>query len=263
MGMEALGFVLGAFLTARKFNIPTIVEGCGIGPLSQKKHISTVKEILRLSTSIRVRDTTSLAWVINETGRSDAICSGDPAVGFVADWKNRYTKHLNASKQNHFACFLRELTFEYANGMKHDEFMAFKTKFEVELGKMVLYFMQKTGLKPLFMPMHTFVIGNDDRDFMRRFVKTYLKDHNCELGDKIYSPGDILSAMSESRFNICMRFHSVLFADALSVPFMAVDYTGGGKIKNFIKDKGKESLMIDRTDLACGNWKTIADRLCI
>ncbi len=263
MGMEPLGFVLEAFLTARKFNIPAVVEGCGIGPLSQKAHIAAVKEILRLSTAIRVRDTTSLAWVIGETGRNDAVCTGDPAVGFVEDWKNRNPKHLDASKQNHFACFLRELTFEYANGMKHDEFMAFKKKFEDELGKMVLHFMQNTGLKPLFMPMHTFVIGNDDRDFMRRFVKTYLKDLDCELGDKIYSPDDILGAMNGSRFNICMRFHSVLFADALGVPFMAVDYTGGGKIRNFIRDKNKESLMIDRVDLACGKWKTIADRLCI
>ncbi|MDP2688570.1 MAG: polysaccharide pyruvyl transferase family protein, partial [Deltaproteobacteria bacterium] len=259
MGMEPLGFVLEAFLTARRFDIPAIVEGCGIGPLSEKAHISAVKEILRLSASIKVRDTASLAWVVENTARIDAVCSGDPAVDFVERWKKETPPGPAASKEKYLACFLREITTEYANGMGPDDFAGFKKNFEDELGKMVLYLREKTGLKPLFMPMHTFVIGNDDRDFMRRFVKTYFKDHEYELGDKVYSPQDILSAMSGSGFNLCMRFHSVLFADTLGVPFVAIDYTGGGKIKGYLKDRQREELKIDRADLAEGRWRKAVD----
>ncbi|MEE9542780.1 MAG: polysaccharide pyruvyl transferase family protein, partial [Thermodesulfobacteriota bacterium] len=224
-----------------------------------KEHILAVKEILRLSHSIKVRDTTSLAWVVKETGRNDAVCSGDSAEGFVKQWKKEQSLGPETSKENYLACFLREITTEYANGMGPDEFAAFKKNFEDELGKMVLYICEKTGLKPLFMPMHTFVIGNDDRDFMRRFVKTYLNDYEYELGDRVYSPQDILSVMGKSRFNLCMRFHSVLFADTLGVPFMAIDYTGGGKIKGYLIDRQREELMADRVDLAKGRWRECVD----
>lgn len=259
MGMEPLGFVLEAFLTARRNNIPTIVEGCGIGPLSEKAHISAVKEILRLSTTIRVRDTASLAWAVENTGRRDAVCGGDPAVDFVERWKKENPATPAPVREDYMALFLREITTEYANGMGPEEFAAFKKNFEDGLGRMVCYLMERTGLRPLFMPMHTFTVGNDDRDFMRRFVKTYLNGHEYELGDRVYSPQDILSAMSRSRFNLCMRFHSVLFADTLGAPLVAVDYTGGGKIKGYLKDRQREHLMIDRAELAGGRWRKAVD----
>jgi len=63
MGMEPLGFVLSAFSEARKANIPCIIDGCGIGPLIEEMHKIAVKEILRLTTQIGVRDMTSLSWV--------------------------------------------------------------------------------------------------------------------------------------------------------------------------------------------------------
>lgn len=259
MGMEPLGFVLKAFLTAKQFNIPTIVEGCGIGPLSDKEHISAVKEILRLSTSIKVRDMSSLAWVVEKTKRNDAVCSGDPAASFVRRWKQENSPFRLTLKENSFACFLREITYEYANEMNSDDFSRFKIKFEDELGKMVIHLVEKMNIKPIFIPMHTFAIGMDDRDFARRFVKTYLTGYENELRHKVYSPQDILSVMNRSKFNLCMRFHSVLFADTLGAPFIAIDYTGGGKIKSYLKDRQKDELNIDRVDLAEGRWREAVD----
>jgi polysaccharide pyruvyl transferase WcaK-like protein len=52
-----------------------------------------------------------------------------------------------------------------------------------------------------------------------------------------------------------MRFHSVLFAETLGVPYLAIDYTEGGKIKAFLEDKGKLNRLISLTDIAKGNWK--------
>jgi polysaccharide pyruvyl transferase WcaK-like protein len=42
--------------------------------------------------------------------------------------------------------------------------------------------------------------------------------------------------MKKSKLNICMRFHSVLFAHTLNTDFIAIDYTMGGKIHAFLKD---------------------------
>ena len=71
-------------------------------------------------------------------------------------------------------------------------------------------------------------------------------------------PGVLLAAMARSPFSIRMRFHSVLFADTLGVPFLAVDYTGGGKIRGFLDDRGREAARLDRDDLVAGRWR---DRL--
>ncbi len=261
MGMEPLGFVLTAFSEAKKANVPCIVEGCGIGPLKASEYISAIKEILKLSTQIKVRDKASLFWVKENTVRADAICTGDPAVDFVEKWKEKSHPEKSLSNKDYFACFLREMTTEYVNGMKLDDFSMFRDNFEKELGRMIQYIREKTKLKPLLMPMHTFVIGNDDRDFDRRFIKKYLKDDPVEIGYKVYSSQDILSVMSKSRFNICMRFHSVLFAETLGVPFVAIDYTEGGKIKGFLSDKEKEEFMIGRIKMAQGKWKKNIDNI--
>ncbi len=263
MGMESLGFVLTAFAEARKKNIPCIVEGCGIGPLIETEHILAVKEILRLSTQIRVRDKSSLDWAISNTSRVDAVCTEDPAARFVEKWKKTDLQDQKIQDEEHFACFLREITLEYANGESSSTFLAFRERFEQELGKFVCHIREKTGLKPFLMPMHTFAVGEDDRDFARRFAKTYLQDGDYNIGNRIYSPQDILSVMSRSKFNICMRFHSVLFAEKLDVPFVAIDYTGGGKIKGFLKDQKKLKFMFDRTKISNKNWSQKLDSILL
>jgi glycosyltransferase involved in cell wall biosynthesis/polysaccharide pyruvyl transferase WcaK-like protein/MoaA/NifB/PqqE/SkfB family radical SAM enzyme len=263
MGMEPLGFVLTAFSEARKMNIPCVVEGCGIGPLVADEHIRAVKEILRLSTQIKVRDKTSLSWVVENADRADAICTGDPAACFVEEWKKEALKDQKIHNEEYFACFLREITLEYANGESPTNFLAFRERFENELGKLIRRIWEKTGLKPLLMPMHTFAVGEDDREFARRFAKTYLPEGEYEIGNKVYSPQDILSVMSRSKFNVCMRFHSVLFAEKLDVPFVAIDYTGGGKIKGFLEDQNKFEFMFDRSEISDGNWKQKIDAILL
>ena len=107
--------------------------------------------------------------------------------------------------------------------------------------------------------MHTFAVGGDDRDFARRFTKKYLNKINFEIWDRVYTSKDVLSAMNSTSFNICMRFHSVLFAECLGGPYLAIDYTGGGKIKGFLEDKGKSFVRIDRQDVANGKWVVTSD----
>jgi polysaccharide pyruvyl transferase WcaK-like protein len=62
--------------------------------------------------------------------------------------------------------------------------------------------------------------------------------------------------MYHAEFNLCMRFHSVLFAETLGVPYLAVDYTNGGKIKAFLETKGKLDRLISLQEVAEGRWKT-------
>jgi len=261
MDMDPLGFVLQGFLTARKNDIPTLIEGCGIGPIVKNKYKTAVKEIIRLSSEIKVRDKASLDWIVKNTGRIDATCTGDNATGFVKDWMKDKQLIKEKPPKPYFACFLREITMEYSLGMSTENFFEFRKNFEDNLARMIIVLMDKTGLEPFIVPMHTFVIGNDDRDFARRFSNTYLQNRKVRLGCKIYSPQDILIIMTNSQFNLCMRFHSVLFAETLKTPFIAIDYTGGGKVKGFLLDKNKEKFMLDRSQLANGTWKDSFERI--
>ena len=69
------------------------------------------------------------------------------------------------------------------------------------------------------------------------------------------SPFEIIQSMYHAEFNICMRFHSVLFAETLGVPYIAIDYTGGGKIKAFLEEREKLDRLISLKDIASGNWE--------
>ena len=62
--------------------------------------------------------------------------------------------------------------------------------------------------------------------------------------------------MHHAEFNLCMRFHSVLFAETLGVPYLAIDYTNGGKIKAFLEAKNKLNRLISLQEIATGAWKT-------
>ena len=63
------------------------------------------------------------------------------------------------------------------------------------------------------------------------------------------SPAEILAAMQRAQFCICMRFHSVLFAHELGIPYLAVDYTSGGKIHAFLSARDSLSRLIDLEEL--------------
>ncbi len=53
------------------------------------------------------------------------------------------------------------------------------------------------------------------------------------------SPCEVAKAMRTATLNICMRYHSVVFAEELGAHYVAIDYTGGGKIANYLADIGK------------------------
>jgi len=50
--------------------------------------------------------------------------------------------------------------------------------------------------------------------------------------------------MLEASYCLTMRFHSTLFAHTLDIPFTSIDYTNGGKIRNFLADHGKLNQLV-------------------
>ena len=233
MDLEELYVPLLSFSIAKKYKAKRTVYGCGLGPISKEKYKRAIERILELSNEIKLRDTNSQAYALKHFNISNTEMIGDPAKKYINELNHKTTE----VKQRVLCCFLRDWTFEYFNG-SHEDFEIKKNKFEKGLAKLIKEEASKLQVKKIeFHHMHNFVLGNDDRDFSRYFVKKYFpQDESVYINNKLSTVNSIISSMKKAELNICMRFHSVLFANTLNTNFLAIDYTLGGKIHSYLKD---------------------------
>lgn len=265
MDIAALNHILYAFIQAAKNNAIARVEGCGIGPLENPLYVDVVSKIFGLSDHITLRDRASTDRSLQDFSVGRATTTTDPATDYVrfvrnSDLLEKSTSILGDTKN--ISCFLREWSLEYKGDLSQAEFNTVKLQFEKQLAKLVLTMSEKEKLKIHLLPMHTFHVGGDDRVFNRRFAKqiSFLAKENQTKTDIAFarvpvSPIEILQSMYHSQLNLCMRFHSVLFAENLGVPYLAIDYTNGGKIRAFLESKNKLNKLISLQDVASGAWR--------
>lgn len=235
MDMGAMSIPLWAFKLARSRKNETIVWGCGLGPLKSDLYLDTTREILRHATKVMLRDSKSIQ---NCKALSEEIVpelSGDPAVHYVRNLKVNRDKNI----EPHIACFLREWPIEYSESDDLSVFEQQRNQIEGNLAHFIRTRSKDTGLPVVLYPMHTLNIGGDDRIFARRFIDQHLSDIDARCHNRPTSVADIAHAMTQSQLNICMRFHSVLFASELETDFIAIDYTLGGKIYGYLKDRNQ------------------------
>lgn len=249
MGIKALNIPIAAFMIAKEARKKTTIFGCGIGPFRSNYFKAKIQQLLNLSDEIILRDQDSGQLAKSLTKREDIIVAEDPAKEYV---KKRHLEIGVVSKKNILACFLREWTQEYQGGLTNEEFDSIKNSFEENLAKEIKIICKEFNLRPHFYSMHTFCVGGDDRIFHRKFTKKYFQGLDYYIENSPSSVDQIIKAMQSSSINICMRFHSVLFAQTLGVNFIPIDYTQGGKIKGFLKDKNLLHRMIKLEDLAIG-----------
>ncbi|MEJ1237888.1 polysaccharide pyruvyl transferase family protein [Chryseolinea sp. T2] len=235
MDLEELSIPLRGFEIGKKYGALTIVYGCGLGPLSFEKYRKVVKRILRLSDVIKLRDKASANYAKDtlRIGKEIQVVS-DPAKRFVN------ARRIDVKQDNILRCYLREWTYEYNAHLSKQEFAEQKEKFELALANYVKRKAKELNVDEIYFEhMHNFAVGNDDRDFSRVFLDRYFsdfKDVPVSYNKRLSTVDSIVASMMRSRFNICMRFHAVLFAHTLKTSFAAIDYTNGGKILNYLKD---------------------------
>ncbi|PZV08247.1 MAG: radical SAM protein [Leptolyngbya sp.] len=270
MDLKVLDHVLYAFSHASSTNVKKSIYGCGIGPLARDEYIETVSEIIRLSNSVTLRDSASVKFCIEQLKGKNIACSEDPATDFIEFYKNGQ----NHSKRRYFpfpdkeylACFLREWGKDYSYDLNESDYNDQKHSFEKNLTEMIAHISLSQSLYVNLLPMHSFHVGGDDRIFNRKISKEVKKAiervGSCQLPGSIIdcasvpvSPTDILENMSHAKICLCMRFHSVLFAENLDIPYIAIDYTRGGKIEAFLRGKGKINRMLTIEDISSGQWR--------
>lgn len=241
MDLNELYLALIAFKISKSLKRKTtnVVFGCGIGPLFVKKFQKATEQIISLTDDLRLRDNKSVEL-------AKKWCRPNVTPSMSGDSAKRYVLLRNSSigdvkPKNVICCFLREWTHEYARNLSKEEFLVEKRKLERSIANLIREKAKEYNVDQVILcNMHNYVVGNDDRDFSRRFIKENFQDDPLVTHDKRLATVDsTIIAMKEAKFNICMRFHSMLFAESLDTDFMAIDYTLGGKIYNYLNDNNK------------------------
>lgn len=258
MGINSLAIPWWAFAIARRVQGKTTVFGCGLGPLREPRHLNAVRAILMLADEIALRDTASVEWARQLTGRTDISCTGDPAVHYVRHVANTCTA---PEPQPVLACFLRRWPVHYRGELDVEQFESVREQFEANLAQGIKQIANQHGLTPVLYPMHCFVDGEDDRDFNRRFARDYLSDINVAVERKPSSVASIVHAMRGAQLNLCMRFHSVVFAHTLGADYLGIDYTNGGKISAFLHDQGASERAIGLCEVVDGGAEVLLARV--
>ncbi|WOO41429.1 polysaccharide pyruvyl transferase family protein [Rubellicoccus peritrichatus] len=225
------------------------VLGCGIGPLYSDKANDMVKSILTLSEDVQLRDTASVKAAKQLTHKSKEVSlSGDFAEFYI---QNNPAKRVGKSNTPTINCFLRELPYQYFKNSTPEEFETISSDFEKNIVCLLNKILDKhPDAEIKLCHMSNFAVAHDDRDFSIKLIDKYFSNvTNVTYDDRPSNITRVIDSIASASFNICMRFHSVLFAHTLKAQYCAIDYTSGGKIKGFLSDKKALHNLLSLSDL--------------
>ena len=233
--------LLGLFTEAAASGTARSILGCGVGPLgTSPRRDATIAQLLALSQNTVLRDESSLAEARSHLGfAGQAEVAPDPAFIWAQERRNRDEPGRNDT----VLLALRDWPIEeYAQDLPRDEAMAMKARFERELIEMVneLQRLAPTWkLRPI--PMHTHARGGDDRMFFQRLFGDMPNLRESWSWQRVV-PERQFAEFRTARAVVAMRFHSAVLAIAAGTPFVAIDYTRGGKVQGLLRSLGASEM---------------------
>jgi polysaccharide pyruvyl transferase WcaK-like protein len=231
---------------ARRVGAKTVVAGCGVGPLFVKHRNAAIQHLLELADEVVLRDRASVECAKNDLGVTRPCASGlDPAFIWIRD-------HLSPAVErnpNQILLALRDWPIsEFAASMNRADARKLKARFQAELRCMLeTLIRENASLHIVPFCMHKYSVGGDDRLFYRRLLADF-PEILARLDDRHRTPAEDLQTIARSRAIFAMRFHSVVFALGTATPFVAIDYTMGGKIQGLLNDVGEIGRLISIKD---------------
>lgn len=225
MDIPQTRLIASLFLLCYKKGKYRIVESCGIGPLNVEEYRQNVIRIVSMASQVSVRDQASKRLLQSFGIKKEIKVRNDPSQNYITHTNIQYIQKQSGV----IRCFFRELTTEYPQSTTLD---AATQNLKLFLSKLLEWYPQNNIE---LWSMHYFPIGNDDRLYAKK-LSSDIRSERISVDYKPRSPREILQAMAEANFCVCMRFHSVVFAAAIGAPFIAIDYTAGGKIQGFLED---------------------------
>ncbi len=241
MHMQELHLINYAFKKAKKLNKKTIIFGCGIGPISNKKYHKVLISILKNSDISYIRDHKSIETLKKIKGgtklikNKQIIVSHDPAIMPCLYYKENYTP----DKKNYIAINLRKFPSSYS-------------KNDLNVDEIIIDFLnrvsEKSDQKIKLIPMHYFTAGGDDREYFHYLLSKMNDKSKFEVQDIPLNLEQTLETFANAKINIGMRYHSVVFQTLINGNNYILDYTEPqkGKISGFVKNIDKKLFYADR-----------------
>ncbi len=222
MDIEEVFLIDYCFAYAHRKGIPTIIAGCGIGPLNNKEYRDIVGNTLSNSTIISFRDEFSakLARDYYPDLNNDLLVLGDPAIISMEE----YTMH---QKQSEYAVIsLREYpsTCYGVDGIQN----------EIELIRFIDK-MAEAYEEVYLVAMNMFFAGGDDRYYMEK-LRVKCRRKNIKVIHHSFNLAELYMFISGAKCAFGMRYHSVVMQTILNGNNYIYDYTDPltGKIPGFI-----------------------------
>ena len=231
MDIEDVNDVLFEFILAKILRTKTVVFGAGIGPIKDLQIKKIVKRIFQLSDIIVLRDEKgSLKYRELIDGLNYKVII-DPSVVYLRQ------KLDSQTSEDYVLMCIRDWPEVYCG--KDNDYSLVKKSFEDSIVNIINRLI-KNGEKILLFPMHTYHVGDDDRYFFNRISKLVQSDQLI-IYNKDYNLNEGIDVFNSAKAIVGMRFHSVVFGNALGKPTIALDYdTNKGKIFGFVSIIEKE-----------------------
>ncbi|BBD78255.1 polysaccharide pyruvyl transferase family protein [Hydrogenophilus thermoluteolus] len=237
MAIDEIADMLVIFEVAKNAGRKTLVSGCGVGPLGASWHNEAIGQILHKADARIYRDeqSRSVAAKLGVNVETDLVAE-DPAFTWLAIQRQTllHTKRPHTGKI--LLLGLRDFPYEhYARHLSKAACLETKRRCEKAVLEALTQLIEKYPdlvIRPL--PMCTNHFGGDDRWYYRHLFRG-----NHQLADRLdlsllgaeLAPKDYCDAFMQATVALTMRFHSLVFALALEVPAVAIDYTLGlGKV---------------------------------
>lgn len=237
------------FELSKLIGVRTIIIGSGIGPIysENKYRYNSFRRIINSSDKILLRDTQSHSQLAKHSGLnfSEAKVILDPSVIYVREVAKKVKK-----KDKLILIALREWPIhEYGKHLSALEAQVTKNNAEQNLVSLVRRIREEFPVHTVVpFCMHKYAVGGDDRFYYRELFR---EDHNiiAEIEDKHLAPSEDVSMFAKAEFVIAMRFHSVVLSATSNTPFIALDYSMGGKIKGFCEHIDQEDRLISMSNI--------------
>lgn len=212
------------FCYAKRYHKPTVLCGCGLGPIYKEEYLNITKRILDITDLAIFRDENSEKKAKEMCKKLNCCYLPDPAIVSIIEYKKTVVPQKNNSVAVNFRMFPKgfygESEFGVTDAVKIVECLSDKYD-EVKL-----------------VPMHTFFAGGDDRIFLND-IKKQVQKGNVTLVNVPQGLYDTYRMFAEAQACVGMRYHSVVMQTILNGNNFIIDYTvnqKGGKIESFISE---------------------------
>jgi polysaccharide pyruvyl transferase WcaK-like protein len=251
----------------RTLGKPYVVMGCGIGPLYSDIITGFVGEIVTNASAVLLRDRKSVDWVREKGLDAEPVEWLDPSMRYIvpraASFRTAPPRREGDPLQV-TVCF-RMLTSEYSGDLSREDHLALRGSMRAEHARFINALTGR-GVVVHLVPMHTFFIGMDDRQYYASIMPDLDHPENVRFHNRIYAPQDVLRIMKNSDVVVGMRFHSVVFATSLGVPTLACDYGYGsgqqGKVGNYVSGMGLGDYLVDARTTTADEMLERFDAIC-